>query len=103
MADDALDDAPDATDDTDEEERRRRAAALLAMLALGDWSGLVDAVAVDLASVYGDGLRAVTVSAGNQTNLTPVKPAFDERLSYSERTLKSQTCVVVGDSEGFLC
>jgi len=48
----------DGTDPTDEE-RRRRAAETLRRLALGDWSGLAEDIAADLAPVYADGLRAV--------------------------------------------
>jgi hypothetical protein len=33
----------------------------------GDWSGLVDEVAADLAPVYGDGARAVGLTAPGQT------------------------------------
>jgi hypothetical protein len=53
-------------DDADEE-RRRRAAALLDALQLGDWSGLEDDIAGEVAPVYADGLRAVGFTGDVQT------------------------------------
>jgi hypothetical protein len=63
---DELGDAPDQ-DDEDERRRRERAAALIAMLSLGDWSGLAPGLADDLAPMYADGLRATGFSGNART------------------------------------
>jgi hypothetical protein len=63
------DDVGNEPDNQDEDERRRRerAAALIAMLSLGDWSGLAPDLADDLAPMYADGLRATGFSGNART------------------------------------